>query len=299
LIVTDSVFSMDGDIAPLIDIAELAERHDARLLVDEAHATGAIGPGGRGVVAAAGLEGQVDVIVGTLGKALGSYGAYVCAQESVIQYLVNRARPLIFSTAPAPPAVAGALAALDLLEERPHRVDRLRLAARALSGALASEGFAVAESERHIVPLVLGDERQALALSQAAVERGVFVQAIRPPSVPDGTARLRLSVMSSHTGAELRGAARLLGRIAREQGLDPAGIGPAAGRPGEIEDVGREEMAYGEAVGGRSPFEAEMEWVAGDPRHEESESAAWAGAGPMGPSALFDIERDNAVRRAA
>ena len=181
LVATDSVFSMDGDLAPLGEIVELARAHRARTLVDEAHATGAVGPGGRGAVAQAGLEGEVDVLVGTLGKALGSYGAYVCATEEMVRYLVNCARPLIFSTAPAPPAAAGALAALELLQERPHRVERLRTHARTLRRALAAEGFPVHDTDMHIVPLVVGDERDAVALCEGAVERGVFAQAIRPP----------------------------------------------------------------------------------------------------------------------
>ena len=115
---------MDGDLAPLHEIAELTAIHDARLIVDEAHATGNLGPGGRGAVAEAGLEDEVDVVIGTLGKALGSYGAYACASAETVRYLINTARPLIFSTAPSPPAVAGALAALELLVERPHRVQR-------------------------------------------------------------------------------------------------------------------------------------------------------------------------------
>ena len=141
LIVTDSVFSMDADVAPLADIAELADVYGARVVVDEAHATGNLGPGGRGAVAEAGLEGEIDVIVGTLGKALGSYGAYVCASSEIVRYLINTARSLIFSTAPSPPAVAGALAALELLQERPHRVQRLRSNARALRRGLGRGGF--------------------------------------------------------------------------------------------------------------------------------------------------------------
>ncbi len=233
LVATDSVFSMDGDLAPLEEIVELAHAHRARVLVDEAHATGAVGPGGRGAVAQAGLEGEVDVLVGTLGKALGSYGAYVCATEEMVHYLVNTARPLIFSTAPAPPAAAGALAALELVEERPHRVERLRAHARTLRRALAAEGFAVHDTDMHIVPLVVGDERDAVALCEGAVERGVFAQAIRPPSVPAGTARLRLTAMASHTPAELRRAARTLGEAARAHGLEPAELpAPDARRAG-------------------------------------------------------------------
>jgi 8-amino-7-oxononanoate synthase len=239
LIATDSVFSMDGDVAPLGEIAELARRHRARLLVDEAHATGALGPGGRGAVAQAGLEGEVDVLVGTLGKALGSYGAYVCAGEEMVRYLINTARPLIFSTAPAPPAVAGALAALEEIEHDPTHVQRLRSLARTLREALAAEGFDVPESDMHIVPLRVGDERDALALCQGALERGVFAQAIRAPSVPAGSARLRLTAMASHTPAELRRAARVLSEAARALGLDLAAIGaPAAGSASDaVEEV--------------------------------------------------------------
>src|SRR3984885_8088763 len=217
LIVTDSVFSMDGDVAPLAAIAELADVYGARIVVDEAHATGNLGPGGRGAVAAAGLEDEVDVIVGTLGKALGSYGAYVCASTEMVRYLVNTARSLIFSTAPAPPAVAGALAALELLRERPHRIQRLRSNARVLRRALAAEGFPIPESEMQIVPLIVGEERAAMRLCQRAIERGVFAQAIRPPTVAAGSSRLRLTVMASHTATELQRAAEVLGALAREQ----------------------------------------------------------------------------------
>jgi 7-keto-8-aminopelargonate synthetase-like enzyme len=220
LIVTDTVFSMDGDVAPLGEIVELAKAHGARLMVDEAHATGALGPDGRGAVAEGGLEEEVDVIVGTLGKALGSYGAYVCGEEEMIRYLLNTARSLIFSTAPGPPAVAGALASLELLQERPHRVERLRANARVLRRALAAEGFAVTDGEMHIVPLIVGEERAAMRLCERAIERGVFAQAIRPPTVPAGTSRLRLAAMASHTASDLRMAASVLGGAARELELD-------------------------------------------------------------------------------
>jgi 8-amino-7-oxononanoate synthase len=225
LIVTDSVFSMDGDVAPLAAIVELAGRYEARVVVDEAHATGALGDGGRGAVAQAGLQGEIDVIVGTLGKALGSYGAYVCASAEMVRYLVNTSRPLIFSTAPSPPSVAGALAALELLEERPQEVSRLHAAARTLRGALADEGFDVRTSDMHIVPIVVGASEPAMNLCEAALERGVFAQAIRPPTVPRGTSRLRLAAMASHTVDELRHAAKALAEAARTVGLDPATIG--------------------------------------------------------------------------
>jgi 8-amino-7-oxononanoate synthase len=220
LIVTDSVFSMDGDVAPLPEIVGLAKEHGARTIVDEAHATGAVGPDGRGAVAQAGLEDEIDVVIGTLGKALGSYGAYACASAEMVRYLINTARPLIFSTAPPPPVIAGALAALELLQERPHRVQRLRSNARVLRRALVGEGLPVEDGEMHIVPLIVGDERAAMDLCEAALRRGVFAQAIRPPTVAPGTSRLRLAVMASHTPEELGDAARVIGSAARELGLD-------------------------------------------------------------------------------
>src|SRR6201999_2325138 len=164
LIVTDGVFSMDGDVAPLAELLELARRHGARLMVDEAHATGAVGPGGRGTVAAAGLSGEVDVVMGTLGKALGSYGAYVCANAETVDYLVNRARSFVFSTAPPPPVVGAARAALGVLEAEPQRVDRLLENAGALREALAAEGLAVGGSTTQIVPILIGDAEPTMEL---------------------------------------------------------------------------------------------------------------------------------------
>jgi 8-amino-7-oxononanoate synthase len=216
LIATDGVFSMDGDIAPLAELAILARRHRCRLLVDEAHATGCLGPGGRGSVAAAGLTGEVDVIVGTLGKALGGYGAYVCGSRELADFLINTARPFIFSTAPPPPAVAAASAALELLEERPRRVERLRANATALRDGLRAEGLEPMGDETQIIPLVVGDAADAMALCEGLLEQGIFAQAIRPPTVPAGTCRLRLTVMATHRMDDLRHAARVIGAAARE-----------------------------------------------------------------------------------
>ena len=207
LIVTDGVFSMDGDVAPLEEIVELAQRHDARVMVDEAHGTGTMGEDGRGAVAAAGLEDEVDLRVGTLGKALGSYGAYVCCERRMAKYLVNTARTLIFSTAIGPPAVAAAMAALELLREEPRRVEKLQRNGRILRDALAGEGLSVPEGQTHIVPLVIGQAEEAVSISERVLEQGVFAQAIRPPTVPAGSSRLRLTVMASHTKTELREAA--------------------------------------------------------------------------------------------
>jgi 8-amino-7-oxononanoate synthase len=219
LIATDGVFSMDGDVAPLPELVELAHRHCCRLLVDEAHATGCIGPGGRGSVAAAGLSGEVDVTIGTLGKALGGYGAYVCGSASLVDFLVNSARPFIFSTAPPPPAVAAAQAALELLVERPERVERLGANAAALRHGLRSEGLEPIGSETQIVPLVIGEADDAMALCERLLAEGLFAQAIRPPTVPPGTCRLRLTTMATHRMSELRRAARLIGAAARDLGL--------------------------------------------------------------------------------
>jgi glycine C-acetyltransferase/8-amino-7-oxononanoate synthase len=223
LIVSDGVFSMDGDIAPLPGLLDLAGRHGCRLMVDEAHATGAIGPCGRGSVAAAGLSGEVDVVVGTLGKALGAYGAYVCARAETIDFLVNTARPFIFSTAPAPPAVAAATAALELLQSQPKRVERLQANGATLRSALAAEGLEVGRSRTQIVPVEVGEAERTMALCERVLEHGVFAQGIRPPTVPEGSSRLRFTVMASHRTGELEQAAKLVGGAARELGVGSAG----------------------------------------------------------------------------
>jgi len=207
LIVTDGVFSMDGDIAPLEGIVELAREHDVRVMVDDAHGTGTIGPGGRGTAAAAGLEDEIDVLVGTLSKSLGSYGAYVCCERRVAKYLVNTARTLIFSTALPPPAVAAAMAALELLQSEPRRVEKVQRNSAMLRDALNQEGLPTLPGITPVIPLVIGDAETAVAATEHALGRGVFAQAIRPPTVPAGTSRLRLTVMASHTKSELRQAA--------------------------------------------------------------------------------------------
>ncbi|MGI8505663.1 MAG: 8-amino-7-oxononanoate synthase [Solirubrobacteraceae bacterium] len=273
LIVTDSVFSMDGDVAPLAEVVELAQRYGLRTLVDEAHATGVLGPGGRGALAEAELEDQVDVIVGTLGKALGSYGAFVACDRQMARYLLNAARTFIFSTAPAPPSVAAALAALHLLEERPHRVQKLAANAAALRGALEREGFPVSGSRTQIVPLVIGEAQGAMRICEAALAEGVFAQAIGPPTVPPMTSRLRLAVMATHREEELRAAARTLGSAARAAGFDPwTRVTGAQAPPSEVE------LEY--------ELEPELE-----PRTAAMSSTPTAG--------VFDFESVPPVRRAA
>jgi glycine C-acetyltransferase/8-amino-7-oxononanoate synthase len=207
VVVTDAVFSMDGDLAPLSEIVAVARRRGARVVVDEAHATGIVGPGGRGLVAALGLEREVDVVIGTLGKALGSYGAFACAGAELVAFLVNRARTLIYSTALPPPSVGAALAALDLVRAQPQLVARARANARLLRDALRERGFDVGRGEMPIVPLVVGDPAAAMALCAEALRRGAFAQAIRPPTVPEGSSRLRVVSMATHRPDELRLAA--------------------------------------------------------------------------------------------
>jgi 8-amino-7-oxononanoate synthase len=311
LIVTDSVFSMDGDVAPLGELVELSQAFGARIVVDEAHATGSLGPDGRGAVAEAGLEGEVDVIVGTLGKALGSYGAYACASAEMIRYLLNTARSLIFSTAPSPPAIAGALAALELLRERPHRVQRLRSNARALRRALAAEGFPVADSEIQIVPLIVGDAQAAMQLCQATIERGVFAQAIRPPTVADGTSRLRLTAMASHTHSELELAAGVFAGAAREVGVEPAAmLAPPAERVTPAPVAVPAGQDYGVDYFREAPFDLERDadipdvaLPAGDhgplPVFAVERDEGQAEAPPQRLNAPFDLERELSRARAA
>ena len=300
LVATDSIFSMDGDVAPLEEIVELAQAFGARVVVDEAHAIGTYGPGGRGALAEAGLEGEVDAIVGTLGKSLGSYGAFVCGEEETIRYLLNTARSFIFSTAPPPPAAAGALAALGLLEQRPHRVERLRSNARVLRRALAAEGFNMAENDMHIVPLLVGEERDTVRLCQATLEAGVFAQAIRPPTVARGSSRLRLTAMASHTASDMRLAAGVLARAARKLGLEPSALGPPLPEPEPNEPSVEEEYvsAYGERglaterAPATAPFDAEQPRPRRPPAPAETRASG-------GPSAPFDGERESAVAHAA
>ncbi|MEI7559089.1 MAG: 8-amino-7-oxononanoate synthase [Actinomycetes bacterium] len=231
LIVTDSVFSMDGDVAPLEGIVELAHSHGARTVIDEAHATGVMGPGGRGAVADAGLTDHVDVVIGTLGKALGSYGAYAACSNEMSDWLTNRARTLIFSTAPPPPAIAGAMEALTILEEEPRRVDRLRRNGQVMRQALRDEGFDMEEQPTPIIPLIVGSASNAIDLCEEALARGLYAQAIRPPTVPAGTSRLRLSVMATHKPEELRKAAKVISRACEHAGLRAAAPEERDGTP--------------------------------------------------------------------
>jgi 8-amino-7-oxononanoate synthase len=217
LMVTESVFSMDGDLAPLPELCELKQRFDALLLLDEAHAVGVLGPNGRGLAAAAGLDQQVDVQMGTLSKALGVSGGYICGSRQLIDWLINRTRSFIFSTA-SPPALAGAaLAAVELLNS-PEGEERRQLLAHKID--LLSEqlpdppmGARVIKTGSAIFPWIVGHEQTALDLSQKLKDAGFLVPAIRYPTVAKGAARLRITVTASHDDAQIRALCEALTRL--------------------------------------------------------------------------------------
>jgi 8-amino-7-oxononanoate synthase len=203
LVVTDGVFSMDGDLAPLPALADLCDATGSWLMVDDAHGTGVLGPTGAGTAEHYGVEERVHVRMGTLSKALGAEGGFVAGCRELIETLRNRARGFIFSTAPAPPSTAAALAALRILRREPERVARLAENSGYLRRGLQRIGCAVPDGITPILPVLAGEADAALSLAQALEERGIWVPAIRPPTVPEGTARLRVSVMATHTREQL------------------------------------------------------------------------------------------------
>jgi 8-amino-7-oxononanoate synthase len=213
LIATDGVFSMDGDLAPLGEIAEVAERFGAMLLVDEAHGTGVFGPDGRGAASACGVAGRVHVRVGTLSKALGSLGGFVAGSRRLVDHLVNHARTQIYSTALPPAAAAAARAALAVVEAEPWRRERVFALAARLRGALRGAGLDVGPADGPIVPVLVGEPGRALDLAARLADAGLFVPAIRPPTVPAGTSRLRISVTAAHADEDIDALiAALVGR---------------------------------------------------------------------------------------
>jgi 8-amino-7-oxononanoate synthase len=206
LIVTDGVFSMDGDIAPLPDIYDLAAEHDAMVLVDDAHGFGVLGKNGSGTVAYFGLEGENIIQMGTLSKAIGALGGYIAGSRALIELLVNRARGFIFTTGLPPATLAAANTALDLIQSTPELRQRLFSHAKCLKTALIGLGYTLLPSETQILPVILGSPQRATSVAEALMAEGVFAPAIRPPAVPTGTSRLRLTVMATHTEAEIQQA---------------------------------------------------------------------------------------------
>jgi 8-amino-7-oxononanoate synthase len=203
LIATDGVFSMDGDLAPLADLADLAERFGAMLLVDDAHGTGVFGPDGRGAASEHGVAERVHVRVGTLSKALGSVGGFVAGSRRLIDWLVNHARTLVYSTATPPAAAAAAREALAIAQAEPWRRGRARALGGTVRRELTAAGFEVGTSSGPIVPVLLGEPGRAVAIADRLRARGLIVPAIRPPTVPAGTSRLRISLTAAHPDDEV------------------------------------------------------------------------------------------------
>ncbi len=219
LIVTDSVFSMDGDVAPLTEIVRLAQQYDAWVMVDEAHATGVFGPHGSGLVEELDLTGQVDIQMGTLGKALGCVGAFVAGSYELIDWLVNRARSFIYTTA-IPPAVAAAvLAALDIVEQESERRQQLWDNTRVLADGLRSLGYTLGATRSQILPVIIGEARETMVVAAAILQRGVFAHGIRPPTVPEGTSRIRVTPMATHTSDHLSRTLDAFAAAGKEVGI--------------------------------------------------------------------------------
>jgi len=216
MIVTETIFSMDGDQAPLVEMVELADRYGALLMVDEAHATGIFGPNGAGIVAKLGLSGRVPVQMGTLGKALGGFGAYVAGGRSLRELLINRCRSLIFTTALPPALPAMALAAIDLVQREPERREALLRNCQMMTQGLEKLGLAIKPSQSPILPLIVGEATKCMELSERLLQRGVFAQGIRPPTVPPGTSRLRITLMATHTKEQIEKALKAFQELTKE-----------------------------------------------------------------------------------
>jgi glycine C-acetyltransferase len=224
LIITDGVFSMDGDIGPVAELAGLAEKYGAIMMVDDAHASGVLGRNGRGSVDHFGAHGRVDVQVGTLSKAIGSLGGYVCGSRDLIDYLYHRARPFLFSTSHPPSVAASCIAAFDILEDEPERIERLWANTWYFKQQLADAGFDVGgvttpKSETPITPIIVGDGRKTMEFSKALFDAGVMATGIAFPTVPEGKARVRTIMTSEHTRAEIDQSLEVFVSVAKNMGI--------------------------------------------------------------------------------
>ena len=213
LLITDGVFSMDGDIGPLPGLVEAAEQHGAIMMVDDAHSSGVLGRNGRGTIDHFGLDGRVHIQVGTLSKAIGVLGGYVCGSRDLIEFLYHRARPFLFSTSHPPAVAAACLAAFDVLEQEPERIEQLWDNTRYFKAGLKSAGFNTGISETPITPVIVGDAALAHQLSRELFEEGVLATGIGFPTVAKGKARVRTIVASTHTKAELDPALEAFGGL--------------------------------------------------------------------------------------
>src|ERR1700730_13272043 len=224
LIITDGIFSMDGDIGPVDQLADLADKYGAIMMVDDAHASGVLGRNGRGSIDHFNAHGRVDVQVGTLSKAIGALGGYVCGSRDLIDYLYHRARPFLFSTSHPPSVAASCIAAFDILEQEPERIERLWDNARYFQGELRGAGFNVGGrstpmSETPIVPVIIGDGRLTMDFSRELFKEGVLGTGIAFPTVPEGKARVRTIMTSEHTRAEIDQALEVFVSVAKRTGV--------------------------------------------------------------------------------
>jgi glycine C-acetyltransferase len=219
LLITDGVFSMDGDIGPLDKLTALAERHGAIMMVDDAHSSGVLGRNGRGTVDHFHLHGRVDVQVGTLSKAVGVLGGYVCGSRDLIDFLYHRARPFLFSTSHPPAVPAACLAAFDIMEQEPERIEQLWTNTRFFQAGLRENGFSIGGSETPITPIMVGEAATAHAFSRALFEEGLFATGIGFPTVPEGKARIRTIVTATHSGEILERAIEILTRVAKRMNI--------------------------------------------------------------------------------
>jgi glycine C-acetyltransferase len=224
LVITDGVFSMDGDIGPVDKLAALAEKYGAIMMVDDAHASGVLGRNGRGSVDHFKMHGKVDVQVGTLSKAIGALGGYVCGTRDLIDYLYHRARPFLFSTSHPPSVAASCIEAFNILEQEPERIERLWENTRYFQGELRRAAFNIGgvttpATETPITPIIIGDGGKAMEFSRALFDEGVMATGIAFPTVPEGKARIRAIVTSEHTRAELDRALETMERVAKRMGI--------------------------------------------------------------------------------
>jgi glycine C-acetyltransferase/8-amino-7-oxononanoate synthase len=219
LIVTDGLFSMDGDIAPLADIAALAERFEARVFVDDAHGTGVMGPTGRGTLEHCDVESSIPFHMGTLSKAMGSAGGYVVGPDSLLQFLINTSRAFLYTTAPPPAVAAAALAALRVIDAEPDRRAALWKNQEHFLAGLHRLGFRTTATVSPIIPVLIGDAERAVIFSKHLLDEGVYAPAIRPPTVPRDTSRIRTTVTADHTTALLDEALAAFERVGRATGM--------------------------------------------------------------------------------
>lgn len=215
LLITDGVFSMDGDIGPLPALVELAEKYGAIMMVDDAHSSGVLGRAGRGTVDHFGLDGRVPIQVGTLSKAIGVLGGYVCGSRDLIDFLYHRARPFLFSTSHPPSVAASCIAAFDILEQEPERMQNLWKNTEYFRASLNAAGFDTGASETPIIPIMVGQAKTAFAFSRALFEEGLLATGIGFPTVPEGRARIRTIVTATHTTEQLDQATEILSRVAK------------------------------------------------------------------------------------